>query len=199
VSLSPYEQGRYRDLSQFRTKVGFRVHLVKVEHDLQRTSVHEHAHPPVSARCAKFEPSDPNDAANTCRGRIPDKGEVGGSSPLRSTINPQCLCGHSRFCLSPEFPAKPFVNDLSTSGIAICRPRRHRRHHNLALGFTDCLNFLLTATAPRHSRNGKNINVHSRHIGLWKSSVQNQRSQIRGVTVIDTCVIWTIVRLIRDR
>jgi hypothetical protein len=24
---------------------------------------------------------------------------------------------------------------------------------------------LLTATAPRHSRNGKNINVHSRHIG----------------------------------
>jgi hypothetical protein len=103
VSLSPYEQGRYRDLSQFRTKVGFRVHLVKVEHDLQRTPVHEHAHPPVSARCAKFEPTDPNDAANTCRGRIPDKGEVGGSSPLRSTINPQCLCGHSRFCLSPNF------------------------------------------------------------------------------------------------
>jgi hypothetical protein len=95
-------------------------------------------------------------------------------------------------------PAKPFVNDLSTSGIAICRPRRHRRHHDLARGFTDCLNFLLTATAPRHSRNGKNINVHSRHIGLWKSSLQNQRSQIRGVTVIDTCVIWTIVRLIRD-
>jgi hypothetical protein len=108
------------------------------------------------------------------------------------------LSGHSRFCLSPEFPAKPFVNDLSTSGIAICRPRRHRRHHDLARGFTDCLNFLLTATAPRHSRNGKNINVHSRHIGLWKSSLQNQRSQIRGVTVIDTCVIWTIVRLIRD-
>src|SRR6266481_2878133 len=84
---------------------------------------------------------------------------------------------------------KPFVNDLSTSGIAICRPRRHRRHHDLARGFTDCLNFLLTATAPRHSRNGKNINVHSRHIGLWKSSLQNQRSQIRGVAVIDTCVI----------
>ncbi len=62
-------------------------------------------------------------------------------------------------------------------------PRRHRRHHDLARGFTDCLNFLLTATAPRHSRNGKNINVHSRHIGLWKSSLQNQRSQIRGVTV----------------
>jgi len=41
-----------------------------------------------------------------------------------------------------------FVNDLSTSGIAICRPRRHRRHHDLAWGFTDCLNFLLTATAP---------------------------------------------------
>jgi hypothetical protein len=82
--------------------------------------------------------------------------------------------------------------------IAICRPRRHRRHHDLARGFTDCLNFLLTATAPRHSRNGKNINVHSRHIGLWKSSLQNQRSQIRGVTVIDTSVIWTIVRLIRD-
>src|SRR5450755_4031436 len=114
---------------------------------------------------------------------------------LRSVT--QCLCGHSRFCLSPEFPAKPFVNDLSTSGIAICRPRRHRRHHDLPRGFTDCLNFLLTATAPRHSRNGKNINVHSRHIGLWKSSLQNQRSQIRGVTVIDTCVIGTIVRLIR--
>jgi hypothetical protein len=107
--------------------------------------------------------------------KAPDKGEVGGSSPPRPTINPQCLCGHSRFCLSPEFPAKPFVNDLSTSGIAICRPRRHRRHHDhdLARGFTDCLNFLLTATAPRHSRNGKNINVHSRHIGLWKSSLQN--------------------------
>ena len=29
-------------------------------------------------------------------------------------------------------------------------------------------------------------------------SLQNQRSQIRGVTVIDTCAIWTIVRLIRD-
>jgi hypothetical protein len=43
-----------------------------------------------------------------------------------------------------------------------------------------------------------NTNVHSRHIGLWKSSLQNQPSQIRGVTVIDTCVIWTIVRLIRD-
>jgi hypothetical protein len=42
-----YEQGRYRDLSQFRTKVGFRVHFVKVEHNLQRTSVHNHAHPPV--------------------------------------------------------------------------------------------------------------------------------------------------------
>jgi hypothetical protein len=28
--------------------------------------------------------------------------------------------------------------------------------------------------------------------------LQNQRSQIRGVTVIDTCVIWTIVRFIRD-
>jgi hypothetical protein len=93
---------------------------------------------------------------------------------------------------------KAFVNDLSTSGIAICRPRRHRKHHDLARGFTDCLNFLLTATAPRRSRNGKNINVHSRHIGLWKSSLQNQRAQIRGVTVIDTCVIWTIVRLIRD-
>ena len=96
--------------------------------------------------------------------RYSDKGEVGGSSPPRPTINPQCLCGHSRFCLSPEFPAKPFVNDLSTSGIAICRPRRHRRHHDLARGFTDCLNFLLTATAPRHSRNGKNTKVHSRHI-----------------------------------
>jgi len=93
---------------------------------------------------------------------------------------------------------KAFVNDLSTSGIAICRPRRHRKHHDLARGFTDCLNFLLTATAPRRSRNGKNINVHFRHIGLWKSSLQNQRSQIRGVTVIDTCVIWIIVRLIRD-
>src|SRR5258707_9765832 len=121
--------------------------------------------------------------------KTPDKGEVGGSSPPRPTINPQCLCGHSRFCLSPEFPAKPFVNDLSSSGIAICRPRRHRRHPDQARGFTDCLNFLLTTTAPRHSRNGKNINVHSRHIGLWKSSLQNQRSQIRGVTVIDTCVI----------
>src|ERR1700692_2252388 len=66
----------------------------------------------------------------------------------------QCLCGHSRFCLSPEFPAKPFVNDLSTSGIAICRPRRHRRHHDLARGFMECLNFLLKATAQRHSRNG---------------------------------------------
>src|SRR6266853_2347921 len=129
--------------------------------------------------------------------KAPDKGEVGGSSPPRPTIQIQCLCGHSRFCLSPEFPAKPFVNDLSTSGIAICRPRRHRRHHDLARGFTDCLNFLLTATSPRHSQNGKNINVHSRHIGLWKSSLQNQRSQIRGITVIDTCVIWTIVRLIR--
>jgi hypothetical protein len=87
--------------------------------------------------------------------KAPDRGEVGGSSPPRPTINPQCLCGYSRFCLSPEFPAKPFVNDLSTSRIAMCRPRRHRRHHELARGFTDCLNFLLTATAPRHSRNGK--------------------------------------------
>lgn len=39
------------------------------------------------------------------------------------------ICVHSRYCLSPEFPAKPFVNDLSASGIAICRRRRHRRHH----------------------------------------------------------------------
>ena len=77
-------------------------------------------------------------------------------------------------------------------------PPTRRRHQDLAPGFKDCSNFLLTATAPRHSRNGKNINVHSRHIRLWKSSLQNQRSQIRGVTVIDTYVIWTIVRLIRD-
>src|ERR1700724_2405252 len=47
VVVAMYEQGRYRDLSQFRTKVGFRVHFVKVEHNLQRTSVHNHTHPPV--------------------------------------------------------------------------------------------------------------------------------------------------------
>src|SRR5467141_3315495 len=106
--------------------------------------------------------------------KAPDKGEVGGSSPPRPTIQitskyPAILA----LSISRNMPAKPFVNDLSTFGIAICRPRRHRRHYDLARGFTDCLNFLLTATAPRHSRNGKNINVHSRHIGLWKSSLQN--------------------------
>ena len=130
--------------------------------------------------------------------RNTDKGEVGGSSPPRPTISPPVFMRPFSLLPFSGISRKAFVNDLSTSGTAICRPRRHRRHHDLARGFTDCLNFLLTATAPRRSRNGKNINVHSRHIGLWKSSLQNQRSQIRGVTVIDTCVIWTIVRLIRD-
>src|ERR1700730_10808788 len=47
VVVAMYEQGRYRDLSQFRTKVGFREHFLKVEHNLQRTSFHNHTHPPV--------------------------------------------------------------------------------------------------------------------------------------------------------
>jgi hypothetical protein len=40
--------------------------------------------------------------------RNTDKGEVGGSSPPRPTINPRCLCGHSRFC-----------------PLAHCRPKSH--------------------------------------------------------------------------
>src|SRR6516164_11679806 len=52
--------------------------------------------------------------ANPSRGtsdRSPDKGEVGGSSPPRPTINHQCLCDYSHFCLSLEFPTKPPIND----------------------------------------------------------------------------------------
>ena len=90
--------------------------------------------------------------------RNTDKGEVGGSSPPRPTKNPSVYAAILAFAFLRNFPQSL----LSTSGIAICRPRRHRRHHDLARGFTDCLNSLLTATAPRHSRNGKNINVHSR-------------------------------------
>jgi len=98
-------------------------------------------------------------------------------------------CGHFSLLPFSGISAKAFCQRFVNFRNRHMPPRRHRRHHELARGFTDCLNFLLTTTAPRHSRNGKNINVHSRHIGLWKSSLQNQRSQIRGVTVIGHCVI----------
>jgi hypothetical protein len=72
--------------------------------------------------------------------------------PFKSPINTRLF---SLFQFRGILPAKPFVNDLSTSGIAICRPRRHRRHHDLARGFTDCLNFLLTATALKERKEHK--------------------------------------------
>jgi hypothetical protein len=132
------------------------------------------------------------------KGRIPDKGEVGGSSPPRPTINqPQCLCGHSRFCLSPEFPAKPLsrICQLPESPYAVPDVTGNTMTWR---GVHGLLEFLADGHCSTALKERKNINVHSRHIGLWKSSLQNQRSQIRGVTVIDTCVIWTIARLIRD-
>jgi hypothetical protein len=38
--------------------------------------------------------------------RVPDKGEVGGSSPPRPTINHQCLCGYSHFSHLPGLRLK---------------------------------------------------------------------------------------------
>jgi hypothetical protein len=58
--------------------------------------------------------------------RNTDKGEVGGSSPPRPTINPPVFM--RPFSPFSGISRKAFVNDLSTSGIAICRPRRHRKH-----------------------------------------------------------------------
>jgi hypothetical protein len=65
-------------------------------------------------------------------------------------------------------------------------------------GIHGLLEFLADGHCSTALKERKEHKRSSRHIGLWKSSLQNQRSQIRGVTVIDTCVIWTIVRLIRD-
>jgi len=120
--------------------------------------------------------------------RNTDKGEVGGSSPPRPTINPPVFMRPFSLLPFSGISRKAFVNDLSTSGIAICRPRRHRRHHDLTRGFTDCLNFLLTATAPRRSRNGKNINVHSR-LDCASPPSKTSVHRFEGVAVIDTCVI----------
>ena len=38
--------------------------------------------------------------------RNTDKGEVGGSSPPRPTINPECLCGDSHFCRLAHYPSR---------------------------------------------------------------------------------------------
>src|SRR6516164_6225866 len=56
---------------------------------------------------------------NSSRGtndRNTDKGEVGGSSPPRPTINPQCLCGDSHFCRLAHYPSRshlPTICQLS--------------------------------------------------------------------------------------
>ena len=58
-------------------------------------------------------------SVNSSRGtndRNTDKGEVGGSSPPRPTINPQYLCGHSHFFRLPDPRSKshlPTICQLS--------------------------------------------------------------------------------------
>ena len=63
---------------------------------------------------------------NSSRGtndRNPDKGEVGGLSPARPTMNQkQYLCGDFHFHLYLKFPTKLVVNHLSISNRLKWRP-----------------------------------------------------------------------------
>jgi hypothetical protein len=112
--------------------------------------------------------------------RIPDKGKVGGSSPPRPTINPSVYAAILAFAFFRNFPQSLLSTICQLPESPYAAPDVTGDTMTWRREFPDCLNFLLTATAPRHSRNGRNMNVHSRHIGLWKSSLQNQRSRFEG-------------------